>query len=541
MRPHVRRHIHAATALLYDDSRSAEILDGTLPYRGPAEAIADFESLRPRQIGNHRPYLHLTLSAPDGIRIEAPLWGRIIRHTLFRLDFPPDRMPFLAFRHSDAAQDHAHVSLVRGTFLGAFIHGDLSEETSARIHRELTTRLALPPVDYPILSPFPRLESRAPKRRARKPDLARLHDLVGEILTTARPRTESELADFLMPYGYDLEREETVDGRIYATFCPIGGSRFSLPELKPDLHGPALLARLAHVSAIDSVSRLVQNVNLVRSAGPAARRILEETHHDRENEFVPSGAAGTAAVAYRDRVDRGRDAAPVARPAQIVTGSRASRDPGGPGGGVATDLRRAIANAGDAGGMPGEAGGNRGQAGRIVHASSPADPMNYAAWLARFLAALRKATHVAGVVYHRIAHASVAFEHGSSVAVLADAVRLERLRGTDIGAARRFAAELAVEAARDGAVLQVEPILLIPARKPEFKEEELRRKAHARSAEFEAKNIKETQTDQTNKPPKKRSAEENDIHQKIAAETSSATTEKDPERSNDAETDSLEI
>lgn len=167
--------------------------------------------------------------------------------------------------------------------------------------------------------------------------------------------------------------------------------------------------------------------------------------------------------------------------------------------------------------------------------------MNYAAWLARFLTALRKATHVAGVVYHRIAHASVAFEHGSSVAVLADAVRLERLRGTDIGAARRFAAELAVEAARDGAVLQVEPILLIPARKPEFKEEELRRKAHARSAEFEAKNIKETQTDQTNKPPKKRSAEENDIHQKIATETSSATTEKDPERSNDAETDSLEI
>ncbi|SIO00245.1 hypothetical protein SAMN05444722_0074 [Rhodovulum sp. ES.010] len=140
MRPHLQFHQTAERLKSYDMRPGHELLGGTVPVSSPTRARRFFQRYaEPGRAG----FVHVTLSAPEGLWLSRPQWLAVFRSVLARHGLPPDMTPWLLVRHTDAACDHAHGFAALCTILGFPLCPNTSPAHTDATHRRLARRLGL--------------------------------------------------------------------------------------------------------------------------------------------------------------------------------------------------------------------------------------------------------------------------------------------------------------------------------------------------------------------------------------------------------------
>jgi hypothetical protein len=330
MRPYITFPDDTLEAVRYGADRADECIGGTIPRLTPEKIAAVLDASAPTGVRMRTSVLHITLSAPEGFTLPRLVWQGVIKHVLMRLGIDPETHPWIAFRHSDKNCDHVHIPASRTDFFGR-PGGKLPRDLDvlcSEIHRDLALRLGFEVPDYPVLSPHPRLHSRAPKRRAMKPKVAALHDAVGKILVEQRPDTVEDLAKYL-PAPFTLDHDGT-----YPAFR-IDGRSPSLADLKPDLTWQSLLARLSHVAAIRRTLGALREMSFVLPfLNPASRARLRNLRkgfqHDQSKQVrTASSHQRHLRSEPRDVAQAGRDEAALGLAGRLE-GSGDGSGPSGP-------------------------------------------------------------------------------------------------------------------------------------------------------------------------------------------------------------------
>ncbi|WP_282027063.1 relaxase/mobilization nuclease domain-containing protein, partial [Limimaricola cinnabarinus] len=113
MRAHNREVGDARQLTGYMYKSGAEPLGGSLYWRG-----RDDLSERLVRLGGDRPFLHITLSLPEGTRASDSVALRMIATELSHRGVDPHAIPWAAVRHTDRGCDHFHVAVTQVTCLG---------------------------------------------------------------------------------------------------------------------------------------------------------------------------------------------------------------------------------------------------------------------------------------------------------------------------------------------------------------------------------------------------------------------------------------
>lgn len=308
MRPFITFPSDTLAAVNYGFDRAEDVVGGTIPCLTPEKIAAVLDASAPKGVRMSTSVLHITLSAPHGITLPRDVWQSVIKHVLMRLRIDPETHAWIAFRHSDKNCEHVHVPVSRTDLFGrpsGTLPRDL-DTLCSEIHRDLALRLGFEIPDYPVLSPHPRLHSRAPKRRAEKPLVASLHDEVGRIFVERRPVTVDDLAAYI-PEPFALDRDAK-----HPAFL-IRGRRVTLANLKPDLTSQAILDRLSHVAAIRRALGLLREMSFIqRFLNPASRarliKLTKDLQHDEPNPLrIAATTASPLRPERRDLAQTGRD------------------------------------------------------------------------------------------------------------------------------------------------------------------------------------------------------------------------------------------
>jgi len=173
MRPHFTTHLSAVELARYDLRKGSELLGGTVIARSAArlrEYFAQFGACG---------FVHLTLSAPEGVWLDRETWLASMRFVLKRHQFPVELTPWVMARHTDTPGDHVHCFAALETFEFREIRPIRSKAHTSETHQLLAERLGLPIPDYFSPAAPPRLYGSVPLRRLnRDPEYRRLaHDL----------------------------------------------------------------------------------------------------------------------------------------------------------------------------------------------------------------------------------------------------------------------------------------------------------------------------------------------------------------------------
>jgi len=159
MRPHFTSHHSAVELARYDLRKGSEVLGGTVIARSASKLRDRFE-----QFGACG-FVHVTLSAPEGIRLDRETWLASMCFVLSRHRFPVELTPWVMARHTDTPGDHVHCFAARETFEFREIRPIRSKAHTAETHQLLAERLGLPIPDYFSLTAPPRIYGNVPLRR----------------------------------------------------------------------------------------------------------------------------------------------------------------------------------------------------------------------------------------------------------------------------------------------------------------------------------------------------------------------------------------
>lgn len=212
-RPHIRSHRDVMVALRYA-SRTREtdgatpeprFLGGTVPWRGPRRTQACLDAV-PRAAPVET--LHIVISLPKGMRLDRAEWTRAISVTFDGLGLPHRRVPWLAFRHRDAACDHAHIVALPLTFSGAPIAFDGTRACCEQADIRLCHHLGLTPPDYPRPGMGPRSGILLPIRRQTSKARKTLAQGIGQSLLGCQPEDAVQLTSALQRHGIALTEGE---------------------------------------------------------------------------------------------------------------------------------------------------------------------------------------------------------------------------------------------------------------------------------------------------------------------------------------------
>lgn len=456
MRPNIVRYEDPETPANYPWERAAEVIGGTIPAIDPATTVAILNASRGVGLRIEKGFLHITLSAPEGLNLSREAWREVIVHTIRRLGLDPARHAWIAVRHSDKNCDHIHCVVSRTDFFGrpSPVENMTDPEVlCAEIHREIAVRLCLEYPDYPILSPAPRLASRAPKRRGNNPEAAKLHAAVGQILLEDRPATLAQLEVALEATPFrikDLGRGPTF---LRANGKPVAGKL-----LKPDLTTAAILARIAHVGIVKrALAYLSEHRFVSQFLSPAARATLsqlaKEAKNDQANPLrsAPSGKSAVRPVAF-DHGQAGAVDASARSPFDIPE-SGDGRGPAGSGDGSGRGLGKDHQHqsaSGSGRGAPDRDGRAPDRDGRNPHADrqlrtsdEPAPALTLGDWVADLLgAALKIASAPKLILRQRVGRATVRFGDATRLEVYGTTLTLGRVGAGDLADPRGFASEL---------------------------------------------------------------------------------------------------
>lgn len=159
MRPHLTTHLSAVELARYDLRKGSELLGGTVIARSASKLRDHFE-----QFGACG-FVHITLSAPEGIRLDRETWLASMRFVLKRHQFPVELTPWVMARHTDTPGDHVHSFAALETFEFREIRPIRSKAHTSETHQLLAERLGLPMPDYFSPAAPPRLHGSVPLRR----------------------------------------------------------------------------------------------------------------------------------------------------------------------------------------------------------------------------------------------------------------------------------------------------------------------------------------------------------------------------------------
>lgn len=159
MRPHFTSHHSAVELARYDLRKGSELLGGTVIARSPSKLRDHFE-----QFGACG-FVHITLSAPEGIRLDRETWLASMCFVLSRHRFPVELTPWVMARHTDTPGDHVHCFAARETFEFREIRPIRSNAHTAETHQLLAERLGLPIPEYFSSTAPPRIYGNVPLRR----------------------------------------------------------------------------------------------------------------------------------------------------------------------------------------------------------------------------------------------------------------------------------------------------------------------------------------------------------------------------------------
>lgn len=446
MRPFITFTGDALASVTYGFERAEEVVGGTIPSLAPDRIAAVLTASAPKGVRMGTSVLHITLSAPEGVRLPRQIWQSVIKHVLVRLGVNPETHPWIAFRHSDKNCDHVHVPVSRTDFFGlpgAALPRDL-DVLCSEIHRDLALRLGFVAPDYPVLSPHPRLQSRAPKRRDQKPLVAALHAAVGKILVEQRPDTVEELAECL-PTPFELKMKGN-----HPAF-QINGRPVPVADLKPDLTSQAVLSRVSHVRAVRRALGILREMSFVsRFLDTASRAILSRLKKDLANDHrKPDRTAGTLQGHLRSEpvhlAQAGRNEAAPGH-AVRVEGPRDGSGTSGPGrglGGNRRDDTRHPSSSVDVG-VATEGNGRHAFHGAGISRPDGASPsLTFGDWAADLWAAALRLVDRPSVVFGRQpGRATVRFSDATRVEVEGTDVTLGHVGSGDLATPREFATVL---------------------------------------------------------------------------------------------------
>jgi len=203
--------------------RGGACLGGSILADKPSSMLRAFEAHHFRfRKTDDASMMHLTISAPRGIRLTPRAWRVVFASTLRDLGAPLHQLVWVAYRHLRAATDHVHLLFSRYTIHGAAVALAKTPDMY-ELGNRLSRRLRLP-------TPFPDVKSgptmiHAPVRSINKGKREGISDagLVGqrinEALAAERPDTYSCFAEAVARHGVCLQvrhYQNGTDGLAYA-------------------------------------------------------------------------------------------------------------------------------------------------------------------------------------------------------------------------------------------------------------------------------------------------------------------------------------
>lgn len=328
MRPHFTSHHSAVELARYDLRKGSEVLGGTVIARSASKLRDHFE-----QFGACG-FVHITLSAPEGVWLDRETWLIAMRFVLKRHQFPVELTPWVMARHTDTPGDHAHSFAALETFEFREIRPIRSKAHTSETHQLLAEHLGLPIPAYFSPAAPPRLYGSVPLRRLnRDPEYRRLaHDLNAGL--TKWPENLDSMNDALSALASPFQIIEDVNVYGNPSLVCVSPTRRLRPSALGDAFFPANLRK-----RIDWAGRLTRaRLNLdmaVLLRTPEILRALDHAEHEKSDHR--HSLRGNPPDAAEDRKtgapDPGRDGK-INRQVENDQGGRADlASPLGPAGG----------------------------------------------------------------------------------------------------------------------------------------------------------------------------------------------------------------
>ena len=166
MRPYVKRHAFFLNADGYPRREEAapQSIGGTIAALSTSQRKRLVERLAKRST-HSEPILHITLSAPEGLRLSAVEWRRAIDAVFRTFGIPGETVPWAGWRHGNTAQDHVHLYVLRVTFVGRVLEIEPTDRLCNAAHRAVCHALYLPQPEYEELGDPVRAIPLIPARR----------------------------------------------------------------------------------------------------------------------------------------------------------------------------------------------------------------------------------------------------------------------------------------------------------------------------------------------------------------------------------------
>lgn len=315
MRPYLEWHGDLDVVFNYIMRPGSEPLGGTIPNlgnRGLKKRLSNLSSSIPAP----KPFLHMTLSLPEGYRATRKVWLRLVKAALRSLGIDPKGMPWFAARHSDSTCDHIHCVTALQDFSGRNIVVSGNREKSEDIHRELCRMTGLPQPTYFDPNARPRLLPITPARNLTNENKKQLHADLQHVFLNHQPENLEELNPHLaaLPGGFQgkvagtghgtnsilwqNQGSEFFSGELGLAWAPrFVNARMRYSQALRTLRHDLDLGNLAALFNTPSMEKTLAKTKRAVRASAASQRI--GNHHDpaladRSECHIPAPIAGPA-------------------------------------------------------------------------------------------------------------------------------------------------------------------------------------------------------------------------------------------------------
>lgn len=276
MRPHFTTHFSAVELARYDLRKGSQLLGGTMIARSPSKLRDCFE-----QFGACG-FVHITLSAPEGIWLDRETWLASMRFVLNRHQFPVGLTPWVMARHTDTPGDHVHCFAALETFEFREIRPIRSKSCTSETHQLLAERLGLPIPDYFSPAAPPRINGSVPLRRLnRDPEYQRLADDLNAGLATW-PENRDALNDALSAGASPYQVHEDVNEWGQPSLVCVSPTRRIRPSVLGDAFFPVSLRKRINWAGLLTQSRLYLDMAILLNA-PEILRALDDAEHEKSD------------------------------------------------------------------------------------------------------------------------------------------------------------------------------------------------------------------------------------------------------------------
>jgi hypothetical protein len=314
---HVTRYDRPVEPLKYIRRAGMKIIICTFQARTLTQARKFFERL-----SSTAGYLHLTLSLPAGLRADDDMARRILSTELKLRGIPPDAVPWIIVRHTDAACDHYHVVVQLRLLCGLPLKPAISNAVSKRNDGILRTLLCFPRPNHFDPKALPVLVPETPKRRINTVAKKRLHTDLQRVFIENQPVDFTSLCDGLerieSPFTLEIvPRPAPETGSLYRAHGP---EVIWLGALGEAWHPSAIDKRLNHAAVLRALRPLLQFRKLISGLVHATK---EKQYEHPDTETPPAllgyGSPDESAQAGNGA---GRELAPAPRPADLAARRR---------------------------------------------------------------------------------------------------------------------------------------------------------------------------------------------------------------------------